>query len=70
MHDLSICSANRLITVNYTALPDNLLESEMLKYKVVAFTDAMIEKPGRSTIADHGAIFLVEIDDISPAMQG
>ncbi|MBD3346800.1 MAG: PAS domain S-box protein [Chitinivibrionales bacterium] len=57
------------IAINCSALPDNLLESELFGYKAGAFTDAKKDKPGKFTLAENGTIFLDEIGDISPAMQ-
>jgi len=59
----------KFVTVNWRALPDTLLESELFGYKAGAFTDARRDKPGRFASANGGTIFLDEIGDISPAMQ-
>jgi transcriptional regulator with PAS, ATPase and Fis domain len=57
------------IAINCSALPDNLLESELFGYKAGAFTDAKKDKPGKFALADGGTLFLDEIGDISAAMQ-
>ncbi len=69
IHNQSRRSENPFIAVNCSALPDNLLESELFGYKAGAFTDAKKDKPGRFELADKGTIFLDEIGDISQAMQ-
>lgn len=69
LHELSNRKSKPFIAINCSALPDNLLESELFGYKAGAFTDAKKDKPGRFALAEGGTIFLDEIGDISPAMQ-
>ncbi|MHB1305885.1 MAG: sigma-54 interaction domain-containing protein [Limisphaerales bacterium] len=69
LHDLSPRRQHRFVALNCSALPDNLLESELFGYKAGAFTDARRDKPGRFALAEGGTLFLDEIGDISPAMQ-
>ncbi len=69
LHELSSRKDKPFIAINCSALPDNLLESELFGYKAGAFTDAKKDKPGKFSLADGGTIFLDEIGDISPAMQ-
>jgi PAS domain S-box-containing protein len=69
LHELSMRKEKPFIAVNCSALPENLLESELFGYKAGAFTDAKKDKPGIFLRASGGTIFLDEIGDISPAMQ-
>jgi PAS domain S-box-containing protein len=69
LHELSSRKDKPFIVINCSALPDNLLESELFGYKAGAFTDAKKDKPGRFALAENGTIFLDEIGDISMAMQ-
>lgn len=69
IHDLSPRKNGPFVAVNCSALPDNLLESELFGYKAGAFTDARVDKPGRIAHAEGGTIMLDEIGDISPAFQ-
>jgi len=69
IHDLSGRRKHPFVAVNCSALPDNLLESELFGYKAGAFTDAKRDKPGRFSMANSGTLFLDEIGDISAAMQ-
>ncbi|MBD3343904.1 MAG: PAS domain-containing protein [Chitinivibrionales bacterium] len=69
IHKLSPRRDKPFIAINCSALPDNLLESELFGYKAGAFTDAKKDKPGRFALARGGVIFLDEIGDTSPAMQ-
>lgn len=69
IHRLSPRSDKPFVAVNCSALPDNLLESELFGYKAGAFTDAKKDKPGRFAVANGGVIFLDEIGDTSLSMQ-
>ena len=69
IHNLSPRKDGPFITVNCSALPDNLLESELFGYVKGAFTDAKKDKPGRFQLAHSGSILLDEIGEISPAVQ-
>ena len=69
IHNESIRSKKRFITVNCGAIPENLLESELFGHKKGAFTGAIRDKKGRCELADGGTLFLDEIGDISHAMQ-
>lgn len=68
IHDLHECSG-KFIALNCTALPDDLLESELFGYKKGAFTGAKQDKAGRFQLAENGTLFLDEIGDISSALQ-
>ena len=57
------------IAVNCTALPDNLIESELFGHTKWAFTDAKTEKKGLFELADGGTILLDEIGDIRADIQ-
>jgi len=58
-----------LIKVNCTALPENLLESELFGHERGAFTGAHQRRIGRFEQAHTGSIFLDEIGDLSPGLQ-
>jgi len=69
IHNLSGHRAEPFIAINCSALPENLLESELFGYEKGAFTDAKKDKPGRFALAGSGTILLDEISEVSPAMQ-
>ncbi len=59
----------RFVTVNCSAIPENLIESEFFGHEKGAFTGADSRKIGKFQYADGGTLLLDEIGDISPAMQ-
>jgi len=69
LHQESTRFNRPLITVDCTALQDNLLESELFGHKKGSFTGAEENRMGRILQADGGTLFLDEIGDISKTMQ-
>jgi len=57
------------ISINCSAIPDTLLESELFGYKKGAFTGAVSDKKGLITMADGGTLFLDEIGDMPMSLQ-
>jgi DNA-binding NtrC family response regulator len=57
------------IPVNCSALPENLLESELFGHVRGAFTGAVGDRRGRFALAGRGTIFLDEIGDTSAELQ-
>ncbi len=57
------------VKINCTALPENLMESELFGYEKGAFTGAVSSKPGKFEQADTGTVMLDEIGDVPPAIQ-
>lgn len=57
------------ISINCSAIPENLLESELFGYKKGAFTGAVSDKKGLITMADGGTLFLDEIGDMPLSLQ-
>ena len=57
------------VKINCTAIPENLMESELFGYERGAFTGANTSKPGKFEQADHGTVFVDEIGDVPGNIQ-
>ncbi|OQA17757.1 MAG: Transcriptional regulatory protein ZraR [bacterium ADurb.Bin363] len=57
------------IAINASAIPENLMESELFGHKRGAFTGAVSDKKGKFQLAQGGTIFLDEIGDMKPELQ-
>ena len=57
------------VKINCTALPENLMESELFGFEKGAFTGANTSKPGKFEGADGGTVFLDEIGDVPGNIQ-
>ncbi len=69
IHEKSRRATGPFVKINSTAIPENLLESELFGYEKGAFTGAAASKPGKFELADKGTLFLDEIGDVPPATQ-
>ncbi|WP_022666433.1 sigma-54-dependent transcriptional regulator [Desulfospira joergensenii] len=69
LHRYSRRRDKRLVIVNCTAIPENMIESELFGHVKGAFTGAVSDKKGLVQEADGGTLFLDEIGDLSPALQ-
>ena len=69
IHEKSRRASGPFIKINSTAIPENLLESELFGYEKGAFTGAAASKPGKFELADKGTLFLDEIGDVPTTTQ-
>ena len=69
IHEKSRRVSGPFLKINSTAIPENLLESELFGFEKGAFTGAVASKPGKFELADKGTLFLDEIGDVPPATQ-
>src|SRR2546430_2942764 len=57
------------VAINCSALPENLLESELFGHKKGAFTGAVADKRGLFEEANLGTIFLKDVNSMAPQLQ-
>jgi formate hydrogenlyase transcriptional activator len=69
IHNLSARCGRPFVKLNCSAIPFDLLESELFGHERGAFTGAIAQKIGRFEMADTGTLFLDEIGDLPPALQ-
>jgi two-component system, NtrC family, response regulator PilR len=69
IHEASSRKEKPFISINCSAFPETLLESELFGYMKGAFTGANTNKKGLFEAAGNGSIFLDEIGDMTSAMQ-
>lgn len=69
IHEASDRKDKPFVSINCSAFPETLLESELFGYMKGAFTGANFNKRGLFESAGGGSLFLDEIGDMTPAMQ-
>ena len=69
IHRWSPRNEKSFMTINCSAIPDTLLESELFGFEKGAFTGAQYQKKGLLEQADGGTVFFDEIGDVSPLFQ-
>jgi DNA-binding NtrC family response regulator len=69
LHAHSPRAQGPFIEVNCSAIPEQLLESELYGHEKGAFTDAKRFKKGLVELADRGTLFLDEIGEMAPSLQ-
>jgi len=57
------------VPINCGAIPDDLVENELFGHKQGAYTGAQSDNAGLITQAQHGTLFLDEVDSLSPKAQ-
>lgn len=69
LHHNSARAQRPFVNITCSAIPEQLLESELFGHERGAFTDARHQKRGLFEIADGGTVFLDEIGEMTPALQ-
>jgi DNA-binding NtrC family response regulator len=69
IHYNSDRAARPFVNITCSALPEQLLESELFGHERGAFTDARQQKRGLFESADGGTVFLDEIGEMTPGLQ-
>ncbi len=70
IHRLSRRAEKAFVAINCAAIPEQLLESELFGHERGAFTGAVKTTIGKVEVADGGSLFLDEIGDLRPGLQG
>jgi transcriptional regulator with GAF, ATPase, and Fis domain len=70
IHSSSARSRSTLVTVNCAALSETLLETELFGHVRGSFTGAYRDRLGAFEQAHRGTVFMDEIGETSPRMQG
>jgi DNA-binding NtrC family response regulator len=69
IHNRSDVVEGPFVALNCSAVPENLLESQLFGHEKGAFTDAKNRKKGDFELAHQGTLFLDEIGDMAPGLQ-
>jgi two-component system, NtrC family, response regulator HydG len=69
IHEMSNRKDHLFNTVDLSAIPTSLFESELFGHKKGAFTDAKTDREGKLLAANHGTLFLDEIGNLPVAQQ-
>ena len=69
IHRLSIRESKPFIPINCSAIPENLIESELFGHEKGTFTGAHAQRKGRFEMAEGGTLFLDEVGDLPLSLQ-
>lgn len=69
LHEKSARAKKPFIEMNCAAIPQELIESELLGHEKGSFTGAFERKNGKFELADEGTLFLDEVGDMSLSTQ-
>jgi two-component system response regulator AtoC len=69
IHQSSYRRAYPFVPVSCALFSESLIESELFGHERGAFTGAIKDRPGRFELAEHGTLFVDDIDDVPLSMQ-
>lgn len=69
IHNHSKVAEQAFVPITCSAIPEDLMESELFGHVKGSFTGAIHDKPGLFTEADKGTAFLDEIGELTPIIQ-
>ncbi len=69
LHHLSPRKGGPFVAVNCSAIPKDLMESELFGHEKGAFTSAETRRIGKFEHADKGTLFLDEVGEMAPSLQ-
>ncbi len=69
IHSQSNVADNPFVPITCSAIPEELMESELFGHVKGSFTGAINDKPGLFNFANNGTAFLDEIGELTPIIQ-
>ncbi len=69
IHDHSTVASHSFVPITCSAIPEDLMESELFGHVKGSFTGAISDKSGLFNEADNGTAFLDEIGELTPIIQ-
>jgi two-component system response regulator PilR (NtrC family) len=69
IHNHSLAASHNFVPITCSAIPEDLMESELFGHVKGAFTGAISDKAGLFNEADNGTAFLDEIGELTPIIQ-
>ena len=69
LHELSPRASGQLVALNCGGLPDTLIDSELFGHEAGAFTGAQKRRVGKIEYANHGTLFLDEVESMPRGVQ-
>jgi len=69
IHNHSNVAHNNFVPITCSAIPENLIESELFGHTKGSFTGAIANKAGLFELANNGSAFLDEIGELAPPIQ-
>jgi DNA-binding NtrC family response regulator len=69
IHEASLRAEGPWVVFDCTAVPDNLIESELFGHERGAFTGAVVQRKGLFERAQGGTLFIDEIGDLATSLQ-
>ena len=69
IHSQSQRRNHPFIVVNCSAMPEDVMDSELFGHEKGAFAGAYEHKPGKIELADRGTLFLDQIGELAPSLQ-
>lgn len=69
IHSHSLVANNPFVPITCSAIPEELMESELFGHVKGSFTGAISDKRGLFQVADNGTAFLDEIGELTPIIQ-
>jgi len=70
IHRISHRGQNSIVKIGLSAMPPDLMASELFGHEKGAYTSALNTKPGLFEMANNGTVFLDDIDDVPCEIQG